>query len=85
MVLLWCLLRLPVESALRSQHLAVYLLVNALLTVVLAAFVHRWVERPGMELGRRCARAWSRLRLRAPERPVGVPVAGLSGEHQPGA
>ncbi|HEU4664820.1 MAG TPA: acyltransferase [Dokdonella sp.] len=87
MLLLWCLMRLPVDSPLRAQHLGVYILVNALITIALAAFVYRWVERPGIDLGRRCARAWSRYRERAQGAAVGLPVAaGLSaGEHQPGA
>jgi len=56
MLLLWVLQRLPPQSALRAQHLGVYLLVNALITAALATLVYRFVERPGIELGRRAAR-----------------------------
>lgn len=75
MVMLWCLLRLPAESTLRAQHLGVYIVANMAITVVLATLVHRWVERPGMQLGRRVARAWSRYR----ERAGGLPAARLHG------
>lgn len=60
MALLWLLLRLPEDSPLRAQHMAVYLVVNAVLTVGLAALVYRWVEKPGIKLGHRLARAWAR-------------------------
>jgi len=79
MVLLWGLMRLPADSPLRAQHLGVYILVNALITIALATLVYRWVERPGMELGRRCARAWVRRHPRAPATAVGATVAGLQG------
>lgn len=55
---LWALLRLPAESPLRAQHLGIYILVNAVVACLLAAIVHRWVEQPGIELGRRLARRW---------------------------
>ncbi len=58
MLLLWWLLRFPVQSAWRAQHLGVYLLVNALITVALATLVYRFVERPGIDLGQRVARWW---------------------------
>jgi peptidoglycan/LPS O-acetylase OafA/YrhL len=58
MLLLWGLLRLPPESAWRAQHLGTYLLVNALITVALATLVYRFVERPGIDVGRRSARWW---------------------------
>jgi peptidoglycan/LPS O-acetylase OafA/YrhL len=60
MSLLWWLQRLPEASAWRHLHLGVYLLANALLTVALAGVVYRFVEKPGMDLGRRCAARWSR-------------------------
>lgn len=59
MLLLWWLQRFPVQSAWRSQHLGVYLLANALITVAFAALVYHWVERPGIALGQRIARRWS--------------------------
>ena len=79
MVMLWCLLRLPIDSVLRRQHLGVYILANVAITVVLATLVYRWIERPGMEIGRRVANAWSRYRERVGV-PAGVPAAGLGGE-----
>lgn len=59
MLLLWWLQRFPAQSAWRSQHLGVYLLASALLTAAFATLVYRWVERPGIALGRRIARRWS--------------------------
>jgi len=58
MALLWWLMRQPVGSPWRGQHLAVYLLVNAGLTIVLATLVFRFVEKPGIRLGHRWARRW---------------------------
>ena len=63
--LLWWLLRLPDDSAWRTQHLGVYLLANALLTISLAALVQRWVEAPGIRFGQRCAARWVRWRTGA--------------------
>jgi peptidoglycan/LPS O-acetylase OafA/YrhL len=62
MSLLWWLQRLPATSPWRNLHLGIYLLVNALLTAALATLVYRFVEKPGIELGRRCAARWSRRR-----------------------
>jgi len=58
MALLWPLRRLPEASWWRAQHLGVYLIANALLTAALATLVFHWVERPGIEIGRRLARRW---------------------------
>lgn len=58
MLMLWWLQRLPLQSAWRSQHLGVYLLANAVLTVAFATLVYRFVEKPGIELGRRLAQWW---------------------------
>lgn len=49
------LMRQPVESAWRTQHLAVYLVAVALLTLGAAAFVFRFVEAPAIRLGHRLA------------------------------
>lgn len=57
--LLWWLLRQPAGSWWRSWHLGAYLLVNVALTLAVAAAVYRWVERPGIALGRRLASAWT--------------------------
>lgn len=79
MALLWCLQRVPATSWWRSQHLGVYLLVNALLTALLATLVFRCVERPGIELGRRLSRRWrARVTRTLPETvmpAVATPVA----------
>ncbi len=63
---LW-LVRQPVDSAWRTQNLAVYLLANLVATLAVAALVFRFVERPAIRLGhrlasRREARAASPLR-----------------------
>lgn len=55
--MLWLLLRLPVDAWWRTQHLAFYLALNAVLTVAVASVVHALVEKPGIRLGRRVARA----------------------------
>jgi len=60
MAIWWWLLRQPADSAWRTQHLGVYLLANALLTMGLAAIVYRFVEAPGIRLGRNIAERWSR-------------------------
>ena len=58
MTYLWWLLRLPPGSWWRSWHLGAYLAVNVALTLGVAAIVHRLVEQPGIEAGRRIARRW---------------------------
>jgi peptidoglycan/LPS O-acetylase OafA/YrhL len=63
--LLWWLLRQPEGAWWRSQHLGAYLLVNAVLTIALAALIHRWIEAPGIRLGQQCAARWARWRARS--------------------
>jgi peptidoglycan/LPS O-acetylase OafA/YrhL len=58
MTLLWWLARQPAGSWTRTQHLAVYLLVCVLGTLLLAHLVQRWVEQPCIRLGHRLARAY---------------------------
>lgn len=60
--MLWLLLRLPVEAWWRTRHLAFYLALNVILTVAVAAFVHAFVEKPGIRLGRRVAGVLARQR-----------------------
>lgn len=74
MALLWLLKLSPETSWWRSQHLGVYLLFNALLTAALATLIFRWVERPGIELGRRIARRWAARRVRESQDAANVPV-----------
>lgn len=62
MSLLWLLSRQPVGSWWRSQHLGIYLAVNIVLTVAIAAAVYRCIEQPGIRLGRRLARRLQRRR-----------------------
>ena len=58
MLALWWVLQQPVDSVWRGQHMLAYLLGCTLLAIVVAALVERWVERPGIALGRRLARRW---------------------------
>ena len=62
--LLWWLLQQPAGSWWRTQHLGVYLLVNIGLTLLLASGVYRWVEQPGMRLGRHLAALWTQRAAR---------------------
>lgn len=75
LALLAWLQRQPADSAWRTQPLYVYLLANAALTVALASLVYRFVEKPGMALGRRCAGRWVRRRLGAGADAVARPLA----------
>lgn len=54
LIYLW-LLRQPVASAWRTQHLAVYLAAVTALTLCAAAFAYRFVEAPAIRLGHRLA------------------------------
>ena len=78
MALLWGLQRFPATSWWRSQHLGIYLLVNALLTAALATLVFHCVERPGIEFGRRLARRWVARRTHAPLEAAAAPTAMAS-------
>jgi peptidoglycan/LPS O-acetylase OafA/YrhL len=62
---LW-LLRRPVDSPWRTQHLAAYLAAVTLLTLVAAAIAYRFVEAPAIRLGHRIASR--RAREGTPER-----------------
>jgi peptidoglycan/LPS O-acetylase OafA/YrhL len=64
-IYLW-LMEQPVASAWRTQHLAVYLVANVLLTLCAASLVFRFVERPMIRIGHRLAeRVERRPRVRA--------------------
>ncbi len=69
MALLWWLLHEPPGSWWRSQHLGVYLLVNTILTIALAAIVYHFIEKPCIRLGHRYADQWAR---RAEQRRIGA-------------
>jgi peptidoglycan/LPS O-acetylase OafA/YrhL len=64
-IYLW-LMGKPVDSMWRTQHLAVYLVVNLLLTLVVASLVFRFVERPAIRLGHRIATPYEQHPSRAP-------------------
>jgi peptidoglycan/LPS O-acetylase OafA/YrhL len=49
------LMHQPVASPWRTQHLAVYLVANLVLTLIAASLVFRFVERPMIRLGHRLA------------------------------
>lgn len=70
-ILLW-LNRLPPGSWWRSWHLGFYVLAILAITVVVAALVYRFVERPSIRLGRRLAKAWF-------DKSEGVPAPVLQG------
>lgn len=63
-VYLW-LMRQPVDSAWRTQHLSVYLVANLFLTLCAASLVFRFVERPAIRLGHRLAARYELRALRA--------------------
>ena len=69
------LLRQPVESIWRTQHLAVYLAVVTLLTLGVAALAYRFVEAPAIRLGHRLA---SRR-----DRAIASDRTNLSGDAEP--
>lgn len=70
MALWWWLMNQPPASWWRTQHLGVYLLINASLTIVVAALVYRYVEKPGIRLGHRCAEIWTRRTQRQSQAPL---------------
>jgi peptidoglycan/LPS O-acetylase OafA/YrhL len=71
-VYLW-LIRQPLDSLWRTQHLAVYLVATLLLTLAVASLVFRFVERPAIRLGHRIAAR--RERGTAPDRAA-PPASG---------
>ena len=62
-IMIW-LLSHPVGSAWRTQHLAVYLAANLVLTLAAASLVFRFVERPMIRLGHRLATRYERYASR---------------------
>lgn len=60
--LLWWLQQQPYGSWWRTQHLGTYLAVCIGSTLAVALPVQRWIERPGIEAGRRLAARWSARR-----------------------
>jgi peptidoglycan/LPS O-acetylase OafA/YrhL len=76
MAMWWWLLRQPAGSWWRTQHLGAYLLANAGLTIALAALVYRFIEKPGIALGHRCAAGWVRRGASDPAAAALVPGKG---------
>jgi len=72
--LLWWLAHQAQDSPWRNQHVIVYVLASTLATLAVAALIYRFVERPGIRLGRRCA-AWYGRRVLA---RAGVPGAAAA-------
>lgn len=58
MLVLWWVLQQPTGSAWRGGHMLAYLALCGGLAIGVAAVVERWIERPGIALGRRLAWAW---------------------------
>jgi peptidoglycan/LPS O-acetylase OafA/YrhL len=68
--LLW-LMRQPVDSVWRTQHIAPYLVANVVLTLIVASLVFRFVEQPAIRLGHRLA---ARLEGRGVTKPDATPA-----------
>ncbi|GAA0704071.1 acyltransferase [Dokdonella soli] len=75
MALWWWLLQQPATSWWRTQHLGVYLFVNAALTIVVAACVYRFVEKPSIACGHRIASRWAQYRARRSAQDEGAVFA----------
>jgi len=60
----WLLRRTPEGSPLRTQHIGVYTAIGVAATLVVATFVYRFVEKPGIRLGHRLAERWQQRSLR---------------------
>lgn len=55
--MLWILAQMPGDSWWKAQHLAFYLVLNTVITIIVAALVYTCVERPCIRIGRRVASA----------------------------
>ena len=83
MSLLWLLSRQPAGSLWRTQHLGVYLAVVVVLTIAIAALVHRWVEQPCIRLGHRLAKSMrerSRIDVSREDAACTAPAMPLRGD-----
>lgn len=58
MPLYWWLVHRPADSWWRAQHMGAYLATSIVLTVAVAACVHRLVEQPGIRHGQALAVRW---------------------------
>jgi peptidoglycan/LPS O-acetylase OafA/YrhL len=82
-IFVWLMTR-PAASPWRTQHLAVYLVANLVLTLIAASLVFRFVERPMIRLGHRLATRYEeRARRRENIAHVRAPqAAAIDGEIQ---
>jgi len=55
LALLWWLNKADIHSIWRTQHLSIYLAINVILTIIVAAVVYKFVEKPGIMLGKQIA------------------------------
>jgi peptidoglycan/LPS O-acetylase OafA/YrhL len=80
-ICLW-LMQQPVDSIWRTQHLAVYLVTNLVLTIAAASLVFRFVERPAIKIGHRLAARYEQRRAaassRAPANAANEITAGIA-------
>ena len=77
-IYLW-LMQQPAGSPWRTQHLAVYLVVNLVLTLLAASLVFRFVERPAIRLGHRLATRYEQKASRRKAAPDhGIAEAAVS-------
>jgi peptidoglycan/LPS O-acetylase OafA/YrhL len=64
----------PAGSAWRTQHLAVYLVANLVLTLIAASLVFRCVERPMIRLGHRLATLYEQRAARRRDVAAGIAI-----------
>jgi peptidoglycan/LPS O-acetylase OafA/YrhL len=68
------LMHQPAGSAWRTQHLAVYLVANLVLTLIAASLVFRFVERPMIRLGHRLATLYEQRAARRRDVAAGIAI-----------
>jgi peptidoglycan/LPS O-acetylase OafA/YrhL len=76
-IYLW-LMQQPGDSPWRTQHLAVYLVANLVLTLIAASLVFRFVERPAIRLGHRLATRYEQRASRRLRRDADAPSSGIA-------
>ena len=62
--MLWLVMKTNPNSFWRTRHVATYVIVNTAITIVLASFAYRWVEKPAIEMGRALSLRWFGTRMR---------------------
>lgn len=82
-ICLW-LMQQPVDSIWRTQHLAVYLVANLVLTVIAASLVFRFVERPAIRFGHYLASRYENRASRAPVNVARQSGSDIAAETAPG-